>query len=86
MVWSVRLVPPDPLDLWVVRAQFPDPLDPPDPLDLSDLPVLLDRRERLAALVRPDNKVPKESKATRETRAIQVLRVLPEQLDLQSAL
>jgi hypothetical protein len=86
MVWLVPKDPPDPLDLWVVRAQFPDPLDPPDPLDLSDLPVLLDRRERLAALVHLDNKVPKESKATRETRAIQVLRVLPEQLDLQSAL
>jgi hypothetical protein len=86
MVWLVRLVPPDPLDRWVAQVQFPDPLDPPDLLDLSDPPVLLDRRERLAALVHLDNKVPKESKATRETRAIQVVRVLPEQLDLQSAL
>jgi hypothetical protein len=75
----------DPLDRWVARAQFPDPLDPLDLLDPSDPPVLLDRRERLAVLVRPDNKVSKESKETRETRVIEVFREFPEQLDLQWA-
>jgi hypothetical protein len=84
----VLSVPKDPLallDRLVARARFLDPLDPLVPPDLLDPPVLLDRQERLVVLVLPDRRARKESKETRETRAIEVVRVLPEQLDLQSA-